>query len=133
MEQLFDKYYKVNQTGGSYVVALYYNPITHATKTVLARDYDYSDASRDNDEVYYEPINEIAKEDYRRYLNSQSYGFVSVGDTVQVVKGRKVPIGTIAKVVRVYDWRDCNGRVKATYAEFSDGRRTSVYNCLIIG
>lgn len=127
-----DRFYKVNMTGGSYVVALFYNPVTHETKTVTARDYDYSDGSRDNDEVYYMPIDREAAEHYRKHLNSLYGGHVKAGDTVEVFKGRKVPHGTVAKVVRVYDWKDCYGRVKNTYAEFEDGRRTSEWNCRII-
>ena len=122
-----NRFYKVNQTGGTYVTALFFNPVTRETKSVLARDYDYSDCSRDNDEVYYMPIDREAAEIYRKHI-----GIVAAGDTVEVIKGRKVPLGTVAKVARVYDWRDCYGRVRATYAVFEDGQKTSVYNCRIL-
>lgn len=123
-----DKFYKVNQTGGGYVVALFFNPVTKETYTKCVRDYDYEDGSRDNDELYYMPIDAEVAEIYRKHI-----GIIAAGDTVEVVKGRKIPHGTIAKVVRVYDWRDCYGRVQATYAVFEDGRKTSVYNCRIVG
>lgn len=125
-------FYKVSQSGGSYVTALLYNPVTHETRTACVRDYDYADCSRDNDELYYAPIHEEAAESYRKHLNSLYGGHLKAGDTVEVVKGRKIPLGTVATVRRVYDWRDCYGRVKATYAEFEDGRRTSVWNCRIV-
>lgn len=128
-----DRFYKVNETGGTYVVALLYNPVTHETKTECVRDYDYADCRNDNDELYYAPIHEEASEHYRKYLNSLYLGNLKAGDVVEVVKGRKIPHGTIAKVRRVYDWRDCYGRVKNTYAEFEDGRRTSEWNCRIVG
>ena len=35
---LENKFYKVNQTGGSYVVALFANPITWESYTVCVRD-----------------------------------------------------------------------------------------------
>ena len=54
-------FYKVAQSGGSFVVAILFDPETKETKDVVARDYDYADCSRDNDEVYYMPINEEAK------------------------------------------------------------------------
>lgn len=129
---LENKFYKVNMSGGSYVVAYFYNPVTHETDSKLARDYDYSDCSRDNDEVYNMPINEEAADHYRKYLNSLEGGHIQVGDVVEVVKGRKIPHGTIGKVVNVYDWRDSYGRIQTTYAVFEDGRKTSVSNCKIV-
>ncbi len=132
MAQLENRFYKVGMSGGSYVVALFFNPATHETKTVLARDYDYSDCSRDNDEVYDMPVDQNAAEAYRKWLNSIDGGHLKAGDTVEVVKGRKIPHGTVAEVVRIYDWKDSYGRVQTTYAVFADGRKTSVYNCRII-
>lgn len=125
---LENKFYKVNQTGGSYVVALFVNPITWQTYTVCVRDYDYSDCSRDNDELYYMPIDEEAANAWRKHI-----GIVEAGDTVKVVKGRKAPLGTVAKVTRVYDYKDRYGRVVAVYAVLDNGMKTSVYNCEIIG
>lgn len=51
-------FYKVAQTGGTYVVATFYNPETGDMKSKCVRDYDYSDCSRDDDELYYMEINE---------------------------------------------------------------------------
>ena len=119
-----NKFYKVNQHGGTYVVALFVNPITWETRSVCVRDYDYADGSRDNDELYYMPIDKEAAEAWRKHI-----GIVSAGDTVKVVKGRKIPVGAVAKVTRVFDYKDCYGRTVATYAVFEDGRKTSVYNC----
>ena len=121
-------FYKVSQNGGTYVTALFVNPETWEDYLVCVRDYDYGDCSRDNDELYYMPIDEEVAELYRKHI-----GIIAAGDTVEVYKGRKVPIGTVAKVARVYDWRDCYGRTQATYAVFEDGRKTSVYNCRIVG
>lgn len=128
-----NKFYKIGQHGGTYVVALMFNPVTHETDTVCVRDYDYDDCRNDNDEIYYMPINEEAKEIYRKLCNAKDGGYLKVGDVVEVFKGRKVPIGTVGKVTRVYDWKDCYGRVKNTYAVFEDGTKTSEWNCRIIG
>lgn len=124
---LENRFYKVSHNGGTYVTGLFVNPITWETKTYCLRDYDYDDGSRDNDELYYMPINEEAAEAWRKHL-----GIVGVGDVVMVVKGRKIPHGTIAKVARITEWKDCYGRVQTIYAVFEDGRRTSVYNCAIV-
>ena len=124
---LENKFYKVNQTGGSYVVALFVNPISWESYTVCVRDYDYADCSRDNDELYYMPIDEEAANAWRKHI-----GIVEAGDTVKVVKGRKVPLGTVAKVTRVYDYKDRYGRVVAVYAVLDNGMKTSVNNCEIV-
>ena len=122
-----NKFYKVGQDGGTFIVAYFFNPVTKEHYSECVRDYDYSDCSRDNDELYYMPIDEEAAHEYRKFC-----GVVSVGDTVRVVKGRKIPLGTVAKVVRTYVYRDKYGRYVTTYAVFEDGRKTSVSNCEII-
>ena len=129
---LNNEFYKVDMTGGTLVVARFYNPVTHETKSEVARDYDYSDCSRDNDAVYDMAINREARDAYRKYLSAKDGGHVEAGDVVEVFKGRKIPIGTVAKVERVFDWKDQYGRVQTTYAVFEDGRKTSVYNCRIV-
>ena len=124
MEQRFRK---VGQTGVSYVVATFVDTDTWETKSLCVRDYDYSDCSRDKDDLYYMPIDEKAAELWRKHC-----GVIAKGDTVKVVKGRKVAHGTIGTVVNVYDWKDRYGRVQATYAVLEDGQKTNVNNCIIV-
>ena len=81
-------FFKVKQSGGSYVVAVFYNPYTGETRSECVRDYDYGDCSRDNDELYNMPIDEEVRS---LWLHSQ--GQILAGDTVEVFKGRKVPRG----------------------------------------
>lgn len=127
-----NKFYKVGMSGGTFVTALFFNPVTGETETKVARDYDYSDGSRDNDEIYYMPIDEKAAAAYRIHCNKNGGGFIVPGDVVKVYKGRKIPVGTVARVVKVYDYCDCYRRPVATYAVFEDGRKTSIYNCHIV-
>lgn len=122
-----NKFYKVDMSGGSYVTALYYNPVTHETKSILARDYDYSDCSRDNDDVYFEQIDENARRLYLRHL-----GVFSVGDFVEVVKGRTLPHGYKNKVVKISDYKDKYGRYIATYLYFNDGNKINAANCKLM-
>lgn len=124
---LENKWYKVNQDGYSYITAMLFNPVTKEHKTVCVRDYDYADGSRDNEEVYNMPIEEEAVKAWNRHL-----GIISVGDTIKVVKGRKVKIGTIAEVVDMYDWKDRYGRAQTRYAVLDTGEKTSVTNCELI-
>ena len=123
-----NKFYKVAQEGGTFVVAYLFNPVTKETDSRCVRDYDYSDCSRDDDELYYMPIDENVRKMYLHF-----HGVILEGDTVEVVKGRKIPRGTIAKVVKIYDWRDSYGRVQTTYAVFEDGRKTNIENCKLAG
>ncbi len=124
-------FYKVGENGGAFVSALFVNPETWETKLICVRDYDYSDGSRDNDELYYMPINEEVKNKWHMHVRKVE-GIVGEGDTVKVVKGRKIPIGTVAVVESIRPWKDKYGRVQTEYAVFTDGRKTSVNNCVII-
>lgn len=125
---MFEGFKKVAQSGGSYVVATFYNVLTGETKTACVRDYDYSDCSRDNDELYNMPIDEEVR---RLWLHSQ--GHILEGDTVEVVKGRKVKIGTVGKVTGKRDIKDRYGRLVAVYVILDTGESTNVANCILRG
>lgn len=120
-------YKKVAESGGTYVVATFFNPETKEWYSDCVRDYDYDDGRNDDDEAYYAPIDEDAK---REWLHA--CGVIQPGDTVKVVKGRKIPIGTVAVVDHLFKWKDCYGRVQTEYAVFEDGRKTSVANLMIV-
>lgn len=122
-----DGFFKIAQNGGTYVVATFYNPDTNEIKTQCVRDYDYADASRDNDELYYMDIDEEVRRKYLRFK-----GIIQVGDTVEVFKGRKVPIGTVAEVKEIKPYYDHYHRHIADYAYFTDGQRTNIDNCKLI-
>ena len=115
---------KVGQRGGTYVVAVLFNVNTAETTTVCVRDYDYDDGSRDNDDWYYAEIDETARKAYNRKL-----GVIEEGDTVTVVKGRKIPHGYTGVVQRLRPIRDMYRREIDTYVVFADGKQTSVFNC----
>ena len=123
---MMEGFYKVAQEGSSYVVATFYNPTTKESQTVRVRDYDYADCSRDNDELYHMPIDNAARHQWLR--NS---GIISVGDTVKVVRGRKVKVGTIATVEAIKPYNDRYGRTITNYVYLSTGERTVVNNCVI--
>lgn len=120
-------FYKVAQSGSIFITALFFDPETKEVRNEVVRDYDYADGSRDNDELYYMPIDEEVKKLYLRHI-----GIISVGDTIEVVKGRKVPIGTIADVIDIRDWKDQYGRVQTRYAYLSNGQKTNITNCKIV-
>lgn len=122
-----NKFYKIGQSGGCYVVASFYNPVTKEFKTQCVRDYDYSDCSRDNDELYYMPINDEARIAY-----AHDNGRILVGDYARVIKGRTIEHGFVGKVIDRREYTDKFGRWLADYLYFEDGRKINVHNCELV-
>lgn len=122
-----DGFFKVKQDGGSFVVATFYNPTTGEEYSKCVRDYDYSDCSRDDDEAYNMPIDEAT-----RHVWLHKHDVIQEGDKIKVVRGRKVPIGTVAIVTGFYKWADRYGRTQTTYAILNNGMKTSVTNCELV-
>lgn len=119
-----NRFYKVNEDGGTFVTADFYNPITKESKHEVVRDYDCSDGSRDNDELYYMPINEDVR---RIWLHDR--GIIQVDDLIEVVKGRTIPHGTIARVIDKKPYKDRYGRTQAIYIYLDNGKKINEDNC----
>ena len=124
---MMEGFKKIAQTGGTYVVATFYNPATNEVKSKCVRDYDYADGSRDDDELYFMEIDEEARV---AYLHSQ--GIILVGDMAKVVKGRTIEHGFTGKVIDKREYRDKFGRFVADYIFFADGRKINVANCVLV-
>ena len=118
-----NKFYKVAQSGGSYVTADFYNPVTGEHKHVCVRDYDYADCSRDNDELYYMPIDHDAQIAWEH-----ANGNIVIGDKVQVIKGRTFPHGYVGVVRAIYPFVDRYGRYIADYVYFVEGGKINMNN-----
>lgn len=127
VKELKEGFYKVAQKGSTYIMAIFYNPDTKEEFTKCVRDYDYADCSRDNDKLYYMQIDERVK---NIWLHDN--GVILKGDTVQVIKGRKVPIGTVAKVTDKRPYRDRYGRTQAMYLYLDNGMKTNENNCILV-
>ena len=120
-------FYKVAQEGGTFITATFYNPVTKETITGCVRDYEYEDCRHDIDELYYMKINEEVK---RQWLHD--LGEILTGDSIKVYKGRKVPIGTIAKVIEKKTFKDRYGRTQAIYLYLDNGMKVNINNCIRI-
>ncbi len=120
-------FFKVSHEGGSLVTANFYNPETKETIHKVVRDYDYSDCSRDDDELYNMPINEEIK---KIWLHDR--GIIQVGDRVKVVKGRTLPHGSVLTVRAKYDYKDQYKRYVATYLYFEEGGKINENNVELI-
>lgn len=120
-------FYKVDQNGSIFITATFYNPETNEQKIICVRDYDYFDKSRDNDELYFMPINNDIK---KMWLHSK--GIITTGDTIKVIKGRKIKIGTIGTVKAIKAVYDKYNRWVADYIYLEDGQKTNINNCVLI-
>ena len=122
-----DGWRKIGERGGSLVVADLYNIATGETDSVVVRDYEYSDCSRDCDSWYNMPIDQNALTAYKR-----SHGIIFPGCKIMVIAGRKVPRGTVATVEKLRAVKDRYGRHVADYAILDNGQATNVENCVMI-
>ena len=127
MSSLREGFAKVAQSGGTFIVATFFNPETKEEYSCSVRDYEYEDCSRDNDELYYMDIDEEVKNEWLHHN-----GVILVDDTVRVVKGRKVPIGTVAKVKSKYPLYDRYHRWIADYLYLDNGMKTNEKNCILV-
>ena len=127
MSQVRDGFYKVGQYGGSYITATFFNPETKEHYSKCVRDYDYADKSRDDDELYYMDIDTEAEKAWKHFN-----GEILVGDVVEVIHGRKVPVGTIATVKDKKAYYDKYHRWVADYLYFDNGMKTNEKNCVLL-
>ena len=127
MSKFKEGFFKVKQDGGTFICATFFNPATGEEFSECVRDYDYSDCSRDNDELYYMPINEDVFRQWQHH-----HGVILEGDVIQVVKGRKVPVGTVATVRKKYPFKDKYGRFCTMYLYLDNGMKTNIDNCILV-
>lgn len=109
----------------SFTRAFFYNPTTKDYVSMTVSDLD--DPRRDNWELFHMSIDT----EILRQFNIDN-GIIFEGATVEVFKGRKVPIGTIAVVEKFSEWYDRYGRSQCTYAHLSNGMKTNVNNCRLV-
>ena len=123
---LANGFYKVANSGFSLTEAIFFNPETKESYSKIVWDNDDYRVEQENEVEYNEPIDDEVRKVWLRYR-----GIIQEGDTIKVIKGRKVPKGTIAKVTGFRDWKDEYGRVQATYVLLDNGMRTNVNNCIL--
>ena len=120
-------YYKVAESGGTLISNIFFNPVTKDIKHVIVRDYDYDDKRRDNDALYFMPIDEAAR---KLYLHS--LGIIQAGDNIQIIKGRKYKHGTSGKVKTVKPFYDKYNRFICNYLYLESGEKVSADNCKLL-
>ena len=122
-------FYKVNQEGTSLTIATFYNPETRESFTRRVWDMDDDRLLYDEEvqELRYMQINKEI-----RWLWLHRSGIIQIGDTVKVVKGRKLPVGKTGKVKDIKPYFDRYRRWCCDYIYFDDGTRTSIKNCVLV-
>lgn len=122
-------FYKVGENNGGVCVGAFYNPDTKEFFTKITWDID--DIRLDQDEeiqIYrYMSINKEI-----RWLYLHRAGVIQKGDRIKVIKGRKVPIGTVAIVKEIKPFYDRYRRWQADYLYLDNGMKTNVNNCILI-
>ena len=122
-------FYKVNESNGGVCVGTFYNPDTKESFTKIIWDIDRPYLNDDEEVDILRYLN-IDKDIRCKWLNDN--GVVQVGDTIKVFKGRKVPVGTIAKVKAIYPFYDKYHRWKADYVYLDNGMKTNINNCVLV-
>lgn len=120
-------YFKVSQDGGIFITATFYNPLTGKELTTCVRDYDYADGRRDNDDLYYLPIDENARKQWKH-----KRGEILVNDTIEIYKGRKYPAGTTGVVIDIKPFYDRYNRFICNYLYLDNGMKVNADNCKLM-
>ncbi len=135
----YKDYKKIMHTGGSLVRCTLYNPNTQKTVNFIVDDYEYQYGdgliNRDYDLQTLEYIRNMridpeALKHYRHHVLKE----ISTGSEVEVVRGRKYPIGLRGTVKELYVHVVPNtyNKVKVQYAVLDTGERINVKNLKLL-
>lgn len=119
-------FYKVNIDNGGVCVCTFYNPETKESFSRITWDIDrpYINDDEEVEILRYLPLNQEVRS---QWLHNA--GVIQKGDTIEVYKGRKVPKGTVAKVVDIRPYYDQYHRWQCDYAYLDNGMKTNTNNC----
>ena len=125
----YNGFYKVNESGFSLTDAIFYNPETGETFSEIVWDIDDDRLLSDERKQILRSI-PINHEIRKAWLHKA--GRILEGDIAKVVKGRKLPIGKVGKVVKIKPYYDRYKRWCCDYVYFDDGTRTNITNCELV-
>lgn len=125
---VFGGFYKVEQSGGTFQTATFFNPYTG--------DYFTQTVSTDDDRSYYDDfyseLRGMEINDEAKWLWKRSNGVVQTGDKVKVTKGRTLAHGTTAKVTAIRPFKNKYGKAVADYAYLDNGEKININNVSIV-
>jgi len=122
-------FYKVSENGGGVSVGTFYNPLTEEVFTKITWDIDRPYI---NDDEEIETLRYLQIDVEVRKIWLHKNGVIQVNDIVEVFKGRKVPKGTISKVIEIKPYYDCYKRWQCDYVILENGQKTNKNNCKLI-
>jgi hypothetical protein len=125
----YNGFYKVSESNGGVCVGTFYNPTTKESFTKITWDID--DVRLEGDE-YIQILRFLPIDKDVRWLYLHEKGVIQEKDKVEVIKGRKVSIGTIAIVTLIKPYYDKFRRWQCDYAYLDNGMKTNVDNCKLI-
>lgn len=135
----YKDYKKIVHTGGSLVRCTLYNPLTKEVANFIVDDYEYQYGDglinqefdlETLEHIRYMQIDPEALKHYRHHVLKE----IDVGSEVEVIKGRKYPIGLRGTVKKLYEYVVPNtyNKVKVQYAVLDTGERINVKNLKLL-
>ena len=135
----YKDYKKIMHTGGNLIRCTLYNPNTQKTVNFIVDDYEYPYGdgliNRDYDlqtleYIYNLQIDLEALKHYKKHVLKE----IEVGSKVEVIKGKKYPIGLQGTVKKLYTYIVPNtyNKVKIQYAILDTGEKINVKNIKLI-
>ena len=122
-------FYKVSEEGYGVAMGTFYNPETKEVFTRITWDIDRPYI---NDDEEIEILRYLPLDEHIRYQWRHENGIIQKNDIVKVIKGRKVKIGTIAKVLDIKPYYDCYKRWCCDYAYLDNGEKTNIDNLKLL-
>ena len=128
MKKLQNRFYKVNERGGSYVTATFFNPITKESFERVVYDYDDVRVEMDAGVLY-----SMSIDDEVRSMWLHHRGIIQVGDLVQINRGRKFK-GEQKRVKKEFTFivDGTYGHGDVEYLVFEDGTKVAKHNCDLV-
>ena len=136
MLEKLKEYSKIKEGSGSLSTHYFYNAKTKHLLHIITDDkeYGYREGLTSQEFTWEEldliektPINKEALKIYNFDNN-----IIMEGQLVEVVKGRKMPIGYKGIIKKIYPYKDRYGRVQIYTAYFEDGQKTNIDNLKIL-
>jgi hypothetical protein len=135
----YKDYKKIMHTGGTLIRCTLYNPNTQKTVNFIVDDYEYPYGdgliNREYDlqtleYIYNLQIDLEALKHYKKHVLKE----IEIGSKVEVIKGKKYPIGLQGTVKKLYTYVVPNtyNKVKVQYAILDTGEKINVKNIKLI-
>lgn len=113
----------------------FYNPVINEIREQFVHGLDDYELNRMYEGLYNMPyctdLQVIAYYEKEDRKIKHKNGVLLNGDTVKIIKGRKIPVGTLKTFKEIQVWKDKYGRNQTYYAIFTDGTKTNIDNCIL--